>query len=81
MLSEYLTKEVLAWFGDFKVGLAMHNVKYTEDLVLLAKEEIVLQGTIDGLIAIGKCYGMEMNVEENIKLRESQGKHPQYKLS
>jgi hypothetical protein len=45
----------------------MHTVKYTEDLVLLVKEEMVLQGTIDGLIAIGKCYGMEMNVEENIR--------------
>jgi hypothetical protein len=50
-----------------QVGLEMHTVKYKENLVLLAKEEIVLQGTIDGLIATGKCYGMEMNVEENIR--------------
>jgi hypothetical protein len=49
------------WFVDFKVGLVMHTVKYTEDLVLLAKE-MVPQGMIDGLIAIGKCYRMEMNV-------------------
>ena len=42
-------------------------MKSTEDLALLAKEEMVLQGMIDGLIAIGKCHGMEMNVEENIK--------------
>ena len=45
----------------------MHTVKYTEDLVLLAKEEMVLQGTTDKLTAIEKCYGMEMNVEENIR--------------
>jgi hypothetical protein len=38
-------------------------VKYADDLVLLAKEEMVLQEIIDGLIEIGRCYGMEMNVE------------------
>ena len=67
MLNENLTQEALAWFGDFKVGLVMYTVKYTEDLVLLAKEEMVLQGTINGPTTTGKCYGMEMNVEENIR--------------
>jgi hypothetical protein len=36
-------------------------VKYTDDLVLLAKEETVLQGMIDSTSEIGKCYEMEMN--------------------
>jgi hypothetical protein len=31
---------------------------------LLAKEEKVLQDMIDKLIEIGRCYGMEMNVEK-----------------
>jgi hypothetical protein len=39
-------------------------VKYADDLVLLAKEETVLQEMIDRLIEVGKCYGMEMNVEK-----------------
>jgi hypothetical protein len=39
-------------------------VKYADDLVLLAKEEIVLQDMIDKLIEIGRCYGMEINVEK-----------------
>jgi hypothetical protein len=39
-------------------------VKYADDFVLLAKEEIVLQDMIDKLIEIGRCYGMEMNVEK-----------------
>ena len=30
-----------------------------------AKEEKVLQDMIDKLIEIGRCYGMEMNVEKN----------------
>jgi hypothetical protein len=34
------------------------------DLVLLAKEEVVRQGMIERLIEIGKCCGMEMNVEK-----------------
>jgi hypothetical protein len=40
-------------------------VKYADDLVLMAKEETVLQGMINKLIEIGRCYGMEMNVEKN----------------
>jgi len=39
-------------------------VKYADDFVLMAKEEAVLQGTIDKLNEIGRCYGMEMNVEK-----------------
>ena len=30
----------------------------------MAKEETVLQGMINKLIEIGRCYGMEMNVEK-----------------
>ena len=34
-------------------------------LVLLTKGKKVLQDMIDKLIEIGRCYGMEMNVENN----------------
>jgi hypothetical protein len=48
--------------GDFKIGgKIIHTVKYADDLVLLAKEEKVLQDMIDKLIEIGRCYGMEIN--------------------
>ena len=46
-------------------GCIFHTVKYADDLVLMAKEETVLQGLINKLIEIGRCYGMEMNVEKN----------------
>jgi hypothetical protein len=39
-------------------------VQYADDLVLLAKEEKVLQDMIDILIEIGRSYGMEMNVKK-----------------
>jgi len=39
-------------------------LKYADDLVFLAKEENVQQDMIDKLIETGRCYGMEMNVEE-----------------
>ena len=42
-------------------------MKYAEDLVLVTKEEKVLQGMIDKLIEIGRCCGMEMNVEKQKK--------------
>jgi len=44
LYSECLTKEALEGFGDFKIGGQIINtVKYADKLVLLAKEEKVLQ--------------------------------------
>jgi hypothetical protein len=37
-------------------------VKYAYDLVLLDKEETMLQNMIDRQIEIGRCYELEMNV-------------------
>jgi len=68
--SECRTKEALEGFGDFKIGgKIIQIVKYADELVLLAKEEKVLQDTIDKLIKIGGCYGMEMNVEKTKVMR------------
>ena len=46
-------------------------MKYADQLVLLAKEEKVLQDMIDTLTEIGRCYGMEMNVEKTEVMRIS----------
>jgi hypothetical protein len=63
LYSEYLTKEALEGFGDFKIGgQVIGSVKYADDFVLLAREEKVLQGVVDRLSEIGRLYGMEMNV-------------------
>ena len=63
MYRECITKEALEGFGDFKIGgKIIHTVKYADNLVLLAKEEKVLQDMIDKLIEIGGCCGMEMDV-------------------
>jgi hypothetical protein len=35
-------------------------VKYADDLVLLAKENTLLQGMINRLIETGRHYGIEM---------------------
>ena len=72
LYSECLNKEALEGFGDFQVGgQNIHTVKYANDLVLLDKEEKVLQDMIDKLIEIGGCYGMEMNVEKTKVMRIS----------
>jgi len=48
--SEDLTKEVVEWFGDLRIGgEGVCTVKYVDDLVLLAKDEMALQGMIDRL--------------------------------
>jgi hypothetical protein len=64
LYSEYLTKEALEGFGDFKIAQVIRTVKYEDYLVLLAEEATVLQGMIDRLIEIGRRYGMEINVEK-----------------
>ena len=46
-------------------------MKYADELVLMANEETVLQGMIDKLIEIGRCYGMEMNLEKTKVMRIS----------
>ena len=44
LYSECLTKEALDWLGDFNIGgQIIQTVKYADDLVLMAKEETVLQ--------------------------------------
>jgi hypothetical protein len=44
LYSEYITKEALEGFGAFRIGeQVICTVKYADGLVLLAKEETVLQ--------------------------------------
>ena len=70
LYSEYLTKEALDGLGDFNIGgQIIQTVKYADELVLMAKEETVLQGMIDKLIETGRYYGVEMNVEKTKVLR------------
>jgi hypothetical protein len=67
LYSEYLTKEGLEGFGVFRIWRqVIHTVKYANDLVLLAMEEMVFQGMIDRLIDIGRCHGMVMSVEKRM---------------
>jgi len=46
-------------------------VKYADDSVLLANEEMVLKGLIDRLIEIGRCRGVEMSVKRMNVMRIS----------
>jgi hypothetical protein len=72
LYSEYLNKEALEGFGDFKIGgQVIRTVKYSDDLVLLVREEKVLQGMVDRLSETGRHYGMEMNVEKTKVIRIS----------
>jgi len=55
LYSECLTKEALDGLGDFNIGgKIIQTGKYADDLVLMAKEETVLQGMIEKLIEIGR---------------------------
>jgi len=76
LYSEYLTFKVLKGSGDFKIWQAICTVKCADDLVLLAKEETVLQGLMERLTKIGRCCGMEMNVEKTKMMRISRQPSP-----
>jgi len=72
LYSKCLTKEALDGLGDFNIrGQIIQTVKYADDLVIMAKEEKMLQDMIDKLIETGGCYGMEMNVEKTKVMRIS----------
>jgi hypothetical protein len=60
--------EDLESFGDLKMeGQVWYCEQYAADLVLLGKEEAVLQGMTERIIATERCYGMEMNVEKKLR--------------
>jgi hypothetical protein len=64
LYNKHLNKEACEKFGDFKTGgkvRVIHTVKHANDFVLLAKEEMVLQGMTDKLIETGRCYGISGN--------------------
>jgi hypothetical protein len=72
LYSEYVTQKALEGLGDFKVGgEIISTVRYADNLVLLAKEETVIQNMIDKLIEVGRGYGMEINVEKTKTMRIS----------
>jgi hypothetical protein len=72
-----LIKEALEGSGDLKIGRKIINtVKYADDLVLLAKEEIVLKEMVDKIIEIEGCYGVEMNLEKTKVMRISRQQFP-----
>ena len=69
--------DIRAGLGDFNIGgKIIQTVKYADDLVLMAKEETVLQNMIDKLIETGRYYGMEMNVEKTKVMRISRQPSP-----
>ena len=51
-------------------------MKYADERLLLAEKRMVIQGMIDRLSAIGRCYGMEMNVEKTKVIRISRQPSP-----
>jgi hypothetical protein len=61
LYSEYLSKKALEGFRGFKIGQVSCTVKYKDDLVLLIEEEMVLQGMIDRVIEVGRCYGNKLH--------------------
>ena len=68
--TECFSKDAIQGFGDLnQAGKAIRSVKYAEHLVLLAEEEAVLQVVCESVPEIGRCFGVEMNVEKSEVMR------------
>jgi len=65
---EYLTRTVLK-FWRLQNKTVICNVKYADNLVLLDKDDAVLQGMTERLTEIGRCYEMDINVEKTNVMR------------
>jgi hypothetical protein len=76
LYSEYLTKEALEGFGNFKLRPVIRTLQYADDIVLVAMEEAVQQGMIKRQTEIGRCFGMEMNVDKTKVMRISRQPFP-----
>jgi hypothetical protein len=72
----HLTRKFLHGSETSKIGQVIHTVKYTDDLVLLAKEEEVLQDMTERLSENEKCYRMDTNVEKPKVMRNSRQPPP-----
>lgn len=46
------------------MSLGNCTMKSADDLELLYKEEMILQGMTNRLTEVGRCYWMEMNAEK-----------------
>ena len=63
---EWLMNEALEGMGDFKVGgRIINNIKYADDVVLMAKDEKELQRMLDRLVETGNRYGMKINADKS----------------
>jgi hypothetical protein len=72
-----LPTKLLKGVGYFKLGVkVIRTVEYADSLVLMAKEETVLQDIFDSLMEIKRCYRMEMNVERVSVMRISRQPPP-----
>jgi hypothetical protein len=59
LYSEHFTKEASGGFRGFRIGgQVIRTVKCADDLLILAKEEDIMNDTIDIQIENGRYYGM-----------------------
>jgi len=67
-------------FRDFQIaGKEFRTVGYSDEFVLLVREESVIQGIINTITEIGWCYGIEMNMEKS-KLKRASNQTFQQKI-
>lgn len=75
IMAEIVMRRVLDdWSGGFKIGgLNINNLRYADDIVLIAESEEELQELLDRLIREGKQYNLFLNASKT-KVMSNTGK-------
>ena len=66
--SEYVMRESadeLGWIGVTISGRTINNLRYADDIVLIATSAAALQQLIDRVNEVSKEYGLEINIKKD----------------
>ena len=71
LYGQSLIMEPLAEVGHFKIGGRVIKVRFEDDTAIIAQTQEELQDMVNRLVATGRKYGMEINIEKSQVMRIS----------
>ena len=65
---------VLSWTGVSVSGRSLNNLRYADDIVLIATTPTALQQLIDKIDAVSRDYGLEISTRKTKTMVTSDGR-------
>jgi len=66
--------DVLSWIGITVSGRTLNNLRYADDIVLIATTPTALQQLIDKVDAVSRDYGLEIITRKTKMMVTSEGR-------